>query len=37
MIELCADLARMPPQGDYQAREWPNRPGTINQWAAHPR
>jgi hypothetical protein len=23
MIELCAELAQMPPEGDYLAREWP--------------
>ncbi|MBJ7354946.1 MAG: VOC family protein [Thermoleophilaceae bacterium] len=36
MIELCADLAQMPPDGDYVAREWPNSPTTINQWGAPP-
>lgn len=36
MIELCADLAQMPPVGDYVARDWPNKPTTINQWGAPP-
>jgi catechol 2,3-dioxygenase-like lactoylglutathione lyase family enzyme len=36
MIELCADLAEMPPQGDYQARKWPIDPSTINQWGGPP-
>ena len=36
MIELCADLAQMPPVGDYVAREWPNSPTTINQWGSPP-
>jgi catechol-2,3-dioxygenase len=36
MIECCADLAKMPPHGDYVAREWPVRPSTINQWGAPP-
>jgi catechol 2,3-dioxygenase-like lactoylglutathione lyase family enzyme len=36
MIELCADLAAMPPTGDYRARKWPLDPGTINQWGGPP-
>jgi catechol 2,3-dioxygenase-like lactoylglutathione lyase family enzyme len=36
MIELCSDLAQMPPEGDYLAREWPSGPGTINQWGGPP-
>jgi catechol 2,3-dioxygenase len=36
MIELCADLAKMPPDGDYQARKWPIDPTTINQWGGPP-
>ncbi|MBJ7470064.1 MAG: VOC family protein [Solirubrobacteraceae bacterium] len=36
MIECCSELALMPPVGNYQAREWPNNPNTINQWGAPP-
>jgi hypothetical protein len=36
MIELCSDLAQMPPTGDYQPRNWPSGPGTINQWSGPP-
>ena len=36
MIELCSDLAQMPPTGDYQPRNWPSRPATINQWGKPP-
>lgn len=36
MIELCADLAQMPPAGDYEARKWPIDPSTINQWGGPP-
>ena len=36
MIELCYDLAQMPPTGDYQPRKWPSRLGTINQWGGPP-
>lgn len=36
MIELCADMAVMPPEGDYVARKWPNSPTTINQWGSPP-
>ena len=36
MIELCSELAQMPPEGDYLAREWPIDPTTINQWGGPP-
>ena len=36
MIELCAELAQMPPAGAYQARKWPIDPTTINQWGGPP-
>ena len=36
MIELCSELAKMPPAGDYQARKWPIDPTTINQWGGPP-
>ncbi len=36
MIELCSDLAQMPPAGDYQARKWSIDPTTINQWGGPP-
>ena len=36
MIECCSELAKMPPEGDYQARKWPVDPGTINQWGGPP-
>lgn len=36
MIEVCADLALMPPEGDYQARQWPGGLGAINQWGGPP-
>jgi catechol 2,3-dioxygenase-like lactoylglutathione lyase family enzyme len=36
MVELCSDLAQMPPAGDYQGRKWPLAPSTINQWGAPP-
>lgn len=36
MVELCADLAEMPPQGDYRPRRWPIDPATINQWGGPP-
>lgn len=36
MIECCSELAKMPPEGDYQAREWPIDPTTINQWGGPP-
>ena len=36
MIEICADLALMPPEGDYQARQWPGGLSAINQWGGPP-
>lgn len=36
MIELCSELAKMPPEGCYIAREWPIGPSTINQWGGPP-
>lgn len=36
MIELCSDLAKMPPLGDYVAREWPSGTTTLNQWGGPP-
>ncbi len=36
MIELCSELAQMPPEGVYQARKWPIDPTTINQWGGPP-
>lgn len=36
MVELCSDLARMPPDGDYEPRRWPAGPKTINQWGGPP-
>jgi len=36
MIECCADLAQMPPVGDYVPRKWPIDPSTINQWGGPP-
>jgi catechol 2,3-dioxygenase-like lactoylglutathione lyase family enzyme len=36
MVELCSELAAMPPDGDYRAREWPASPSTINQWGGPP-
>jgi hypothetical protein len=36
MIELCSELARMPPEGSYRARRWPIDPTTINQWGGPP-
>ena len=36
MVECCADLAAMPPQGDYQARRWPGGFGAINRWGGPP-
>jgi catechol 2,3-dioxygenase-like lactoylglutathione lyase family enzyme len=36
MIELCSELAQMPPEGSYIAREWPLDPTTINQWGGPP-
>jgi catechol 2,3-dioxygenase-like lactoylglutathione lyase family enzyme len=36
MVELCSELAQMPPHGDYVARKWPIDPTTINQWGGPP-
>lgn len=36
MIEICAEIAKMPPQGDYVARQWPGGLGAINQWGGPP-
>lgn len=36
MIEVCAELAAMPPDGDYQPRQWPGGLGAINQWGGPP-
>lgn len=36
MIEICADMARMPPEGAYQARQWPGGLGAVNQWGGPP-
>ena len=36
MIECCADLAAMPPHGDYEAKRWPGGFGAINQWGGPP-
>jgi catechol-2,3-dioxygenase len=36
MIENCSELAKMAPEGDYQARKWPIDPTTINQWGGPP-
>jgi catechol-2,3-dioxygenase len=36
MIEVCAELAHMPPAGDYVARQWPGGLGAINQWGGPP-
>lgn len=36
MIEICAEIAAMPPEGDYQARQWPGGLGAINQWGGPP-
>jgi len=36
MIEICAEIAKMPPVGDYVARQWPGGLGSINQWGGPP-
>ena len=36
MVEVCSELAQMPPHGDYQAHKWPIDPSTINQWGGPP-
>jgi hypothetical protein len=35
MIECCAQIAQMTAD-HYQPRNWPMRPGTINQWGSPP-
>ncbi len=36
MVECCADLAQMPPAGDYEARVWPGGLGAVNRWGGPP-
>jgi catechol-2,3-dioxygenase len=36
MIEVCAEIAQMPPDGTYVARQWPGGLGAINQWGGPP-
>lgn len=36
MIEVCADMAVMPPEGAYQARQWTGGLGAVNQWGGPP-
>jgi catechol 2,3-dioxygenase-like lactoylglutathione lyase family enzyme len=36
MIEVCAEIAKMPPEGTYQARQWPGGLGAINRWGGPP-
>jgi catechol-2,3-dioxygenase len=36
MIECCAELESMPPEGNYQAREWTGGLKAINQWGSPP-
>ena len=36
MVECCADLAAMPPHGDYAAKRWPGGFGAINRWGGPP-
>jgi catechol-2,3-dioxygenase len=36
MVECCADLAAMPPHGDYEAKRWPGGFGAINRWGGPP-
>ncbi len=36
MVECCADLAQMPPAGDYEARRWPGGFGAVNRWGGPP-
>lgn len=36
MVECCADLAQMPPAGDYRARRWPGGLGAVNRWGGPP-
>jgi catechol 2,3-dioxygenase-like lactoylglutathione lyase family enzyme len=36
MVECCAQLAAMPPHGDYEARRWPGGFSAINRWGGPP-
>lgn len=36
MIEVCAEMAQMPPDGTYQARQWPGGLAAVNQWGGPP-
>jgi catechol-2,3-dioxygenase len=36
MIEICAEIAQMPPDGNYVARQWPGGLGAINRWGGLP-
>jgi catechol 2,3-dioxygenase-like lactoylglutathione lyase family enzyme len=36
VVECCADLAEMPPHGDYRARRWPGGFGAVNRWGGPP-
>lgn len=36
MVECCAELAAMPPHGDYVAKRWPGGFGAVNQWGGPP-
>jgi catechol-2,3-dioxygenase len=36
MVECCADLAAMPPAGEYEARSWPGGLGAVNRWGGPP-
>lgn len=36
MIECCADLAVMPPEGVYEARTWKGGMKDINRWGSTP-
>lgn len=36
LVECCADLAAMPPFGDYEPKRWPGGFGAINRWGGPP-
>jgi catechol 2,3-dioxygenase-like lactoylglutathione lyase family enzyme len=36
LVECCADLAVMPPHGDYVPKRWPGGFGAINRWGGPP-
>lgn len=36
MIECCAELEKMPPEGDYKPRKWTGGMKDINQWGSTP-